>query len=150
MNLPSHIPQRMSGRALSVLREAALPARVDPLRVRGSGPGAGIFLTARYACIAAGACAYGRRGIPSEAVADAACEELVSFHRSGASVDPHLADQMLVPLALASSQSEFTVARVSNHLETNAWVIQQFLGAIVRTEPASAGHTRVIVEGIGL
>jgi RNA 3'-terminal phosphate cyclase (ATP) len=150
MNLPSHIPQRMSNRALSVLAQSGLPARVDALRVRGTGPGAAIFLAARYANAVAGACAYGRRGLTSEEVADAACRELLEFHRSGAPVDPHLADQLLVPLALAEGRSELIVAHVSNHLQTNAWAVQQFLESDIRTEPGPSGRTRVIVEGIGL
>jgi RNA 3'-terminal phosphate cyclase (ATP) len=37
-----------------------------------------------------------------------------------------LADQLLLPLALASTPSQYRVAEISLHLTTNAWVIEQF------------------------
>ncbi|HEY9708718.1 MAG TPA: RNA 3'-terminal phosphate cyclase, partial [Oculatellaceae cyanobacterium] len=46
--LPSHIPQRMASRAENLLQQANLKAQVQPVRSRGVGPGAGIFLTAIY------------------------------------------------------------------------------------------------------
>ena len=107
MNLPAHIPQRMANRARNVLAEAGLKAHVEPRRLRGTGPGAGIFLFAEYAASSpgetavAGFTAYGRKGLPAERVAEAACEELLSHHRSGAPVDPYLADQLVLPMALA-------------------------------------------------
>lgn len=46
--LPSHIPQRMAMRAENLLQQANLKAHVQPLRERGMGPGAGVFLSADY------------------------------------------------------------------------------------------------------
>jgi RNA 3'-terminal phosphate cyclase (ATP) len=41
-------------------------------------------------------------------------------------VDPFLADQLLLPLALSADTSQYRVASISKHLSTNAWVIEQF------------------------
>ena len=62
----------------------------------------------------------------SEKVAEIACEELLKFHQTNAPVDEHLADQLLLPSALASEKSEYRVAEVSLHLTTNAAIIEQF------------------------
>jgi RNA 3'-terminal phosphate cyclase (ATP) len=124
--LPSHIPQRIAMRAENVLQEANIKACVKPLRKRGIGPGAGIFLTAEYEYSRAGFSAIGRPGLPSEKVAEMACQELLDFHETGAPVDVHLADQLLFPLALATQASQYRVAEISLHLITNAWVIEQF------------------------
>lgn len=124
--LPSHIPQRMAMRAENLLREAQLTANVQPLRAKGVAPGAGLFLTAEYENSIAGFGALGRIGLPAEKVASIACEEMLRFHDTGAAVDEHLADQLLLPAALASEKSEYQVAVVSRHLKTNAWVIEQF------------------------
>lgn len=135
MNLPAHIPQRMANRAHNVLAEAGLKAQVEARRLRGNGPGAGIFLFAEYATppgdetIIAGFAAYGRKGLPAERVAEAACEELLSHHRSGAPVDPYLADQLVLPMALADGESRMHVSQVTQHLLTNIWVVRQFLAA---------------------
>ena len=150
MNLPAHIAQRMSGRAAKVLADAGAQTRVEPLRVRGRGPGAAIFLAARYEHAVAGFSAYGRKGVPSEQVADAACREWLDYHRAGAPVDQRLADQLMLPLALAAGRSEFVTTHLSQHLRTNAWVVEQFLGVEFRTEPSPTGGERVTVEGLGL
>jgi len=124
--LPSHIPQRMAMRAENLLHQANLRAVVQPLRERGVAPGAGIFLTAQYENSLAGFGALGRVGLPAEKVAEIACEELLDFHQTGAPIDIHLADQLLLPAALASQESQYRVAEITTHLTTNAWVIEQF------------------------
>ena len=124
--LPSHIPQRMAMRAENLLHQANLKAQVKPLRERGIGPGAGLFLTADYEHSRAGFSAIGRLGVPAEKVAEMACEELLDFHETGAPVDVHLADQLLLPTALATDASQYRVAEISLHLTTNAWVIEKF------------------------
>ncbi|GAB4532356.1 MAG: RNA 3'-terminal phosphate cyclase [Anaerolineae bacterium] len=125
-NLPSHIPQRMATRAQSLLKSAGIEARVDPLRVRAACAGAGIFLTAEYETVRAGFSALGARGKASEVVAEEAVAALLAHRDSGAVLDQHLADQLVLPLALAGGVSSFSVERVSRHLTTNIWVVEQF------------------------
>lgn len=124
--LPSHIPQRIAMRAENLLHGANLKAVVQPLRERGVAPGAGLFLTTEYENSLAGFGALGRVGLPAEKVAEMACEELLDFHKTGAPVDVHLADQLLLPAALASEDSQYRFAEITTHLTTNAWVIEQF------------------------
>lgn len=146
-NLPAHIPQRMADRARSLLAAAGLAAHVEPSRLRGDGPGAGIFLFAEYAsspdgeAVTAGFTAYGRQGLPAERVAETACEELLAYHRAGYPADPYLADQLVLLLALAEGESRLVTSRVSQHLLTNVWVVRQFLARelTVEGEPGSPG-----------
>ncbi len=144
--LPAHIPQRIASRTENLLREAGLKHTIKPVREKGVAPGVGLFLTAEYENSLAGFSSLGRLGLPAEKVAQIACEELLKFNQTGAAVDEHLADQLLLPAALASDQSEYQVAEVSTHLTTNAWVLEQFGLAkikidadqkIVRVEPSS-------------
>ncbi len=145
-NLPAHIPQRMSARARNVLAEARLEADIEPRRLRGAGPGAGIFLFAAYApspggaTVTAGFSAYGRKGLPAERVAEAACTDLLAHHRTGAPVDPHLADQLVLPMALAQGKSRAVTSEISRHLETNVWVTRQFLVRELRIERQPDGQ----------
>ncbi len=133
--LPAHIPQRMANRAANLLQQGHLRAEIKPVRGRGIAPGAGIFLTAEYEHSRAGFSALGSRGIPAERVAEKAVRELLDFHAQAEPVDPFLGDQLLLPLALSAQTSEYRVARVSQHLKTNAWVIEQFeLAKIAREE----------------
>jgi len=55
-----------------------------------------------------------------------ATQELLNFHANGALIDIYLADQLLLPAALASEPSQYRSAGISTHLTTNAWVIEQF------------------------
>jgi RNA 3'-terminal phosphate cyclase (ATP) len=125
-NLPAHIPQRMADRARAALLDLGVTVDLQPLRVAAACPGAGIFLVAQYEGLAASFSAHGRVGRPSEAVADEAVAALREHHASGAAVELHLADQLLLPLALADGASAFTTPRPSGHLLTNAWTIGQF------------------------
>ncbi len=120
----------------------------SPERVRGKSAGAGIFLVARYAHSRAGFSALGRQGKPSDAVADEACEALLTHHIPGAPVDPHLAD-ILVPLVLADERSVFRTSRITQHLLTNAQIIRAFVAAEIVIDGAEGEPGTVTVEGIG-
>ena len=125
----------MANRAANLLQQAHLPSQIKPVRERGIAPGAGIFLTAEYEHSRAGFSALGGRGIPAERVAETAVRELLNFHAQTAPVDTFLGDQLLLPLALSSQISQYRVASISQHLRTNAWVIEQFeLANIVMEE----------------
>ncbi len=126
-NLPSHIPQRMANRARNFLDRAGLKADLEAQRVRATGPGAGIFVLMEHEHgVRAGFTAYGRKGLPAERVAEAACDDLLRYYRKNAPVDMHLADQLILPCALANGTSRFTTCRVTEHLRTNMWVVEQF------------------------
>ncbi|OGO26686.1 MAG: RNA 3'-terminal-phosphate cyclase [Chloroflexi bacterium RBG_16_52_11] len=72
-------------------------------------------------------CALGELGKPAERVADEAVDSFITFLQSGGAIDHHLADQLLLPLALASGPSILSSARITQHLLTNAEVIRYFL-----------------------
>jgi RNA 3'-terminal phosphate cyclase (ATP) len=131
-SLPAHIAQRMANRAKNVLVSYQIDANVTPRRVASPGPGAYLFLRANYERSVAGFTSLGERGKPSEKVAEEACQELRSFHAGEAAVDQHLADQLLLPMALASDSSSMTAACITQHLLTNAHVIQKFLPVQIR------------------
>ncbi len=146
-NLPSHIPQRMANRAQNVLAEQGLESRVEPRRLGGAGPGAGIFLFVEYDGAVAGFTAYGRRGLPAERVAEAACEDLLTHHRSGAAADPHLADQLVLPMALTLGESRLVTSEITGHLLTNVAVVRQFLGSRIQVDGELGGPGTLVVEG---
>jgi RNA 3'-terminal phosphate cyclase (ATP) len=145
-NLPAHIPHRMAERARMSLAPYGVPVNIEPTLVAAAGPGAGIFFLASYASQPASFSAYGRRGKPSETVADEAVAAFEQHHASGAAIELHLADQLLLPLALAGGPSTITSPRATGHLLTNAWVIEQF--AIARISIAQERPCRIRVEPI--
>ncbi len=144
-NLPSHIPHRMARRAHNMLVEAGLTPRVEALREKGDGAGAGIVLWRPQA----GFGALGKKGLPAEKVAQAAVAELLAFMDNGTAVDRYLADQLLIPMALAPGQSNFTTDSISNHLLTNVQLLRQWLNVSISVHGSPGASGRVVISGIG-
>jgi RNA 3'-terminal phosphate cyclase (ATP) len=145
-NLPSHVAQRMAARATALLSTSAPSLSIRAEDVKAASAGAGLFLTAEYEHISAGFNAFGARGKSSETVADEAAGTLLQHSRSGAALDLNLADQALLPLALACAPSTFTCEGATRHLETNAWVIRQFGIADILIEGREGGPALVSVR----
>jgi RNA 3'-terminal phosphate cyclase (ATP) len=153
-NLREDITQRMRDRAIQRLNEAGLSDEVEitiePVQWTSPGQGAALSLIAEYdGTIPATFVGLGERGKPSEAVADEAVDQLLAFEAAaGAAVDPHSADQILLPLAFAPGRSAFTVSEVTEHLRTNVNTISAFLDRpITIEESAAAGQPgRVVIE----
>jgi len=144
-NLPAHIPQRMAGRARNLLAEAGLQPRVQALRETGRAPGAGIVLWMP----GAGSTSLGKRGVAAERVAEAAVSEILEFVRSGATVDQYLADQLLLPLALADGVSRLSTHRLTQHVQTNMQLLGQWLGVDIETTGSLGKPSSLLIRGIG-
>lgn len=149
-NLPLGIAQRQSQQALKRLQKEGLTARIVVSEVSSRGPGTFIILIARFQRIAVGFSALGKRGKPAEAVADEAVDQLLAHLRSSGAVDPHLADQLVLYMALAHGSSKLTTSAISAHLLTNIWVLEQFLPGRLTVEGHEGEIGTVVVEGAGL
>jgi RNA 3'-terminal phosphate cyclase (ATP) len=125
-NLPLHIARRMAARARDVLEAEGIDAAIDAEAAKAASRGAGLFLTARYQAIACGFSALGERGKRAEQVGEEAAEASLAHWRSGAALDRHLADQILLPLALARGPSSYSAQAITQHLRSNAFVIERF------------------------
>jgi len=73
-------------------------------------------------------------------VARSLVEDLVT----GATVDRYLADQPIFYAALADGVSEYRIPRLTEHVETNLWLVESVLGA--KTE---VSKNLVKIQGIG-
>lgn len=97
------------------------------------GPGSVLILRVETMSVPAVFVGLGARGKPAETVADEAVDEVLAYLGAGdILVDPHSADQLVLPLALAEGASEYRTTRVTLHLTTNIAVIQQFLDREIR------------------
>jgi RNA 3'-phosphate cyclase len=100
------------------------------------------------------ACYYalGELGKPAERVADEAVDALLAFFDTDATLDQHLADQLILPLSLATGPSLIHTNQVTQHLLTNAEIIRIFLAVdisidgdrgkpgIIRVDPQRSDH----------
>lgn len=128
-NLPDHILERQAATAEDLLRDAGFQATFDRVTPEAAGPGTAVHILAEYEHARAGFTGYGRRGKRAEKVAAEAVAAFLAHHGAGAAVDPNLADQLILPLAVAQSTSRFTTSEITPHLLTNIWLADQFTGA---------------------
>jgi RNA 3'-terminal phosphate cyclase (ATP) len=143
-NLPGHIPQRMADHAASLLQAAGLPSQIEVIQEQGQGPGAGIVLWLPQA----GFTSIGRRGLPAEEVAQTAVAECLAFLESHVQVDSHLADQLLLPCALARGSTSYTTHSLTQHALTQAQLLRQWLDVAIEIEGLPGQPAQITVSGI--
>ena len=142
-NLPKHIAQRQRDRALEVLRREGFEPDIRMEEGKSLGRGTMVFLWAEFENGVAGFTALGAPGKPAEKVAEEACQAFLEYYYSGAVVDKHLADQLILPLALADGHSTFTTCQVTRHLVTNIWVVERFMDIDYQIEGSQGERGRV-------
>jgi RNA 3'-terminal phosphate cyclase (ATP) len=133
-NLPLPIAERQKNQALKILKERNFSPEIKIVDAPSIGQGTFFFLKAEFENSLAGFGSLGEIGKRAEKVAEEACQEFLEFIETKAAMDPHLSDQLIPYLALAEGQSSFTVSRISQHLLTNIWVVQQFLPTKITVE----------------
>lgn len=130
--LPLHVAQR----ELSAVGKA-LNWSSDQLHVRSlpsdAGPGNTLTVTLAHEHVTEVFTGFGERSVRAEAVAEVPSRQAREYLDSDAPVGEYLADQLLLPMALAGAGS-FTTHVLSEHLKTNALVIERFTGRRTRFE----------------
>jgi RNA 3'-terminal phosphate cyclase (ATP) len=141
-NLPGHVAER----ELKVLkRDLDLePRALRVEEVRSPSPANVLMVEAEFAHLTEVLSTHGEKGLKAEVVAGRLAHAVRAYLEAGAPVGEHLADQLLLPLALAGCGS-FVTAALSPHAQTNLAVIQRFLPVRVVVAPESDRTQRVTV-----
>ena len=144
----ANIPFDVAERELNQVRDRlALPKTAAIVReVNAAGPGNMIAVTARCEHVTEMTTAFGRRGIRAEEVADSVADDMKRYLADNVAIGPHLADQLLLPLAIAGGGS-FTSTAPTPHTTTNAATISKFLDVDIAFEPI--GDTGNVTVTIG-
>lgn len=132
---------RALGRAV---KRSSLPARIKRTPL-GEGPGNAVLLEGRYSGVRCLFSAFGRKGRRAEAVAQEAVDAWDAFHRQKVPVQPELADQLLLPMALCGSGS-FTTGPLTAHAQTNLHIIKVFIDMNFRVHRGKSGVTQVKIK----
>lgn len=141
-NLPPHILERAGTEIQRRAEATGWPLSIILSPVPAVSSGMAVHLDASYENGQAGFTGLGRRGVPTERVIEDAWNELEAFDATGASVDEHLADQLILPALFATGPSEYRAARITEHLRTMAWLVPQFGVGTVTIDHAT-GHVRI-------
>ena len=132
--LDIEVAQRQKRQALRRLETLSKPVEIEMVQLPSPSRGTFVLLLAEFESSQGCFCGLGARGKPAERVADEAADALLDFVGTAGAVDPHLADQLILPLALASGASELRTSRVTQHLVTNAAIVQMFLPVAIQIE----------------
>jgi RNA 3'-terminal phosphate cyclase (ATP) len=140
--LSEGIARRELGAAAELLTDT--PLELASATVHSPGPGNAIWLRARDAgsCVTNVFSAIGEVGVRAEDVGRAVAEAFLAWRATGASADAHLADQLMVPIALAGEGS-FTCDALTLHARTNMEVIRAFTGHRLRAWDLGGSRFRV-------
>ncbi|MEO0883268.1 MAG: RNA 3'-terminal phosphate cyclase [Pseudomonadota bacterium] len=142
----SNLSGRIAERELHTAGEA-LKVPPDDRRIttrRSAGPGNVLFARIEFEHLRALFSGFGERGVTAEQVAKRLSGTVGQFVDSRAAVTEHLADQLLLPMALAKGGT-FSTTEPSLHTTTNAEIVERFTGRKIKMKPAD---TRTIFEVI--
>lgn len=143
-NLPFDVAEREVRR---VGERLSLPDGAARVReVKSIGPGNMISIAARFENATEVVSAFGRRGVRAEEVADQAADEALAYLNGRVAVGPHLADQLLLPMAMAGGGS-FTTSKPTPHTMTNAATIGKFLDIDIVFEPLGEAGDVIVTVG---
>jgi len=121
------VAERQQEEAMAGLKKLGVPCEIAVEYGPAASPGWGIYLWALVKNMVLGANALGARGKKAEAVGEEAASALIRQLNAGAALDEWMGDQILPFVAVAGGESTISIARITDHLRTNLWVINHFL-----------------------
>jgi RNA 3'-terminal phosphate cyclase (ATP) len=145
--LVASLPENIAKRELSIVRDRLgldrSMCRIDSVD-SSIGPGNVLMILIESDTSVEVVTGFGIKGVSAEKVAASACDEAEKYLRSDVPVGVHLADQLLIPMAMAGGGS-FRTLEPTAHTVTNADVIRQFLDVPIDIEQESNDVYRVTV-----
>jgi len=139
--IPGHVAERELERVRRHRGWTDASAKVVRLP-EDQGPGNALLLEIECEHLTLVFCAFGQPGVSAERVAGQALRQADDWLASGTAVDEHLADQLLLPMALAGGGS-FTTPLLSDHLLSNRAVIEAFLPVRIVCQSLAAGGQHI-------
>ena len=131
--LVAHLSPTIGERELDVVsKRLSLPSSETQVRTcdASKGPGNALVVTLEFEHITTVISAIGAKGVRAERVAHDAADAVERYSSCSAPVGPYLADQLLLPIALAG-QGAFRTMPLTEHARTNIDVIGQLLGVSI-------------------
>jgi RNA 3'-terminal phosphate cyclase (ATP) len=150
--LPIHVAKRQISSALIALEKKDIRCSNYTASIETSiSPGSSILVhSASDFGLYVGGDSIGELGKRAEAVGTEAAMRFLDSTLAQATVDPFLADMLVLPLALSKGRSRYRVARVTQHLLTNLHVVSQIIGckySIEQQQQQRGGSYIVMIEG---
>jgi RNA 3'-terminal phosphate cyclase (ATP) len=145
----AHLPLEIAWRELRVV-EQGLNWDRSCLRAQevehSAGPGNVLLLEIESEQVTEVFASFGQKGVQAEKVASEAVAEARAYLAAGVPVGRHLADQLLVPMALAGGGS-FRTLPLSRHATTQIELVEKFLPVEVTSVAVQERVCQVEVRG---
>jgi RNA 3'-phosphate cyclase len=125
--LSNSISKRIKHSAIRALLKNNLVADISVEENKTLSPGTGITIWTDSKEVILGSSILGERGISSEEIGKNVVNNLLSEINSKTTIDSYAFDQILPYMAIAKGESKCIVKEISNHAQTNMWLIKQFL-----------------------
>ena len=134
----ARLPTHVADRELAIVRERfqIAPEDCQTVDVRG-GPANVLMIEIERAGARELVTAHGEKGLRAELVAERACNEMDLYVNANVPVGEHLADQLLLPMAVAGSGRFRTRGPLSLHATTNIETIGAFIDVPIRVEEST-------------
>jgi RNA 3'-terminal phosphate cyclase (ATP) len=150
--LPIHVAKRQISSALIALEKKDIRCSNYTASIETSiSPGSSILVySASDFGLYVGGDSIGELGKRAEAVGTEAAMRFLDSTLAQATVDPFLADMLVLPLALSKGRSRYRVGRVTQHLLTSLHVVSQMIGckySIEQQQQQQGGSYIVMIEG---
>jgi len=149
-DLPLSIAARQSETVKRLLKNSHLQAASREFSVQAYGKGTFIFLQSEAEHAVAGFSSLGAVGKKAEQVGEEAAGDFLQYAASGAGIDPHLADQLILYLSCIPGESLFTTSLITEHLLTNLRITEQFTGFAYSVQGSAGTPGKVRISGEGL
>ncbi len=140
--LVADLPRHIGEREIGVLASRFPLVSKEIVEIRGEGRGNLLFLEIESAEITELFTGFGEKGVPAEKVAAHLASEVERYLKAEVPVGPYLADQLLLPLALAGGGA-FRTLKPTLHTVTNIAVIEKFLPVRFGVEREGADRYRI-------
>ena len=140
------VSERMVQKCSEVLESSSYSAQIkviyDTLALQ-RGAALALYAETSSGCIV-GADRAGEPRRTSEDIGRYVARNLIEDLATGATVDRYLADQLIFYAALADGVSQYRIPRLTEHIETNLWLVESILGA-----KTQINKNLVKIQGIG-
>jgi RNA 3'-phosphate cyclase len=143
--LPESVGKRQARRLTVRLKSEGVESHIPIEEWQAANPGTVAAVIFRQAPVPPLFFGLGERGKPAESVADDAADEAIAFRDSGCPVDPHSADQLVLPLTFSPDASEYRTSEVTRHLTTNIATVRKFVDRTISVdgEEGQPGTVRI-------
>jgi RNA 3'-terminal phosphate cyclase (ATP) len=145
----SQLPRKIGDRELAVLKEK-LSWEDEALKVEEvrnpRGPGNILMVIVESEHVTEVFTGFGERGVVAEHVAGSVIKPVREYIASGVPVGRYLADQLMIPMALAGG-GEFMSLPLSRHSTTNIEVLKKFMDVEITVNKIDRPQWHVKIEG---